>query len=137
MIYSLAKPLLFAVDPELAHEVSLELLQQFHRLLPDRRVDKPVRVMGLDFPNPVGLAAGLDKNADYLDGLSRLGFGFIEVGSVTLKPQPGNPQPRIFRLSRHHSLINRMGFNNKGVDYLFDQVGEDRRDYVLGNKRSQ
>ncbi len=132
MIYSLAKPLLFAVDPELAHEVSLELLQQFHRLLPDRRVDKPVRVMGLDFPNPVGLAAGLDKNADYLDGLARLGFGFIEVGSVTLKPQPGNPQPRIFRLSRHRSLINRMGFNNKGVDYLFDQIGEDRRDYVLG-----
>jgi dihydroorotate dehydrogenase len=88
--------------------------------------------MGLDFPNPVGLAAGLDKNADYLDGLSRLGFGFIEVGSVTPKPQPGNPQPRIFRLARQCSLINRMGFNNKGVDYLLDRVRDRQRDYLLG-----
>jgi dihydroorotate dehydrogenase len=88
--------------------------------------------MGLDFPNPVGLAAGLDKNADYLDGLSRLGFGFIEAGSVTPKPQPGNPQPRIFRLSRERSLINRMGFNNKGVDHLLERVADRPRDYVLG-----
>ena len=132
MLYSLVKPLLFAVDPELAHDISLEMLQQFHRLLPNKRIDKPVRVMGLDFPNPVGLAAGLDKNADYLGGLSRLGFGFIEVGSVTPKPQPGNPQPRIFRLSRHHSLINRMGFNNNGVDYLLQRVGDSKRDFVLG-----
>jgi len=132
MLYSLVKPLLFAIDPELAHDISLEMLQQFHRLIPNRRVDKPTRVMGIEFPNPVGLAAGLDKNADYLDGLSRLGFGFIEVGSVTPKPQPGNPQPRIFRLSRHQSLINRMGFNNKGVDYLLDQLGERQRDFVLG-----
>jgi dihydroorotate dehydrogenase len=92
MLYTLAKPLLFAVDPELAHDISLEMLQQFHRIIPNRRVDKPTSVMGLEFPNPVGLAAGLDKNADYLDGLARLGFGFIEVGSVTPKPQPGNPQ---------------------------------------------
>ena len=97
MLYSLLRPLLFSIDPELAHDISLGLLQRFHRLLPDRRIDKPVRVMGLDFPNPVGLAAGLDKNADYLDGLVKLGFGFIETGSVTPRPQPGNPKPRIFR----------------------------------------
>lgn len=132
MLYPLLKPLLFAVDPELAHDVGLEMLQQFHRLLPRRRIARPTRVMGLDFPNPVGLAAGLDKNADYLDGLSRLGFGFIEVGSVTPKPQPGNPQPRIFRLTRQRSLINRMGFNNKGVDYLLERVRDRQRDYVLG-----
>jgi dihydroorotate dehydrogenase len=132
MLYTLVKPLLFSVDPELAHDVSLEMLQQFHKLLPNRRVAKPVRVMGLDFPNPVGLAAGLDKNADYLEGLAKLGFGFIEVGSVTPKPQPGNPQPRIFRLPGHQSLINRMGFNNNGLDYLLEQVGTQSRDFVLG-----
>ena len=132
MLYSLVKPLLFAVEPELAHDISLEMLQQFHRLIPNRRIDKPTRVMGLDFPNPVGLAAGLDKNADYLDGLARLGFGFIETGSVTPKPQPGNPQPRIFRLTKQQSLINRMGFNNKGVDYLLERVRDKKRDFVLG-----
>jgi dihydroorotate dehydrogenase len=132
MLYTLAKPLLFAVDPELAHDISLEMLQQFHRMIPNRRVDKPTSVMGLEFPNPVGLAAGLDKNADYLDGLARLGFGFIEVGSVTPKPQPGNPQPRIFRLTSADSLINRMGFNNNGVDYLLERVVDKKRDFVLG-----
>ena len=132
MLYSLVKPILFSLDPELAHDISLEMLQQFHRVLPARRVDKPVRVMGLDFPNPVGLAAGLDKNGDYLDGLGKLGFGFIEVGSVTPLAQPGNPKPRIFRLSRQHSLINRMGFNNYGVDHLLDQLGNKTRDFVLG-----
>jgi len=132
MFYSLVKPLLFAVDPETAHDVSLKILQQFHGLIPQTRIDKPVRIMGLDFPNAVGLAAGLDKNADYLDGLSRLGFGFIEVGSVTPKAQPGNPQPRIFRLTQHQSLINRMGFNNKGVDYLLRRVDDTSRDFILG-----
>ena len=132
MLYSLVKPILFSVDPELAHDISLEMLQQFHRVLPARRVDKPTRVMGLDFPNPVGLAAGLDKNGDYLDGLGKLGFGFIEVGSVTPRAQPGNPKPRIFRLSRQQSLINRMGFNNYGVDHLLDQLGNKTRDFILG-----
>ncbi len=132
MLYSLVKPILFSLDPELAHDISLEMLQQFHRVLPDRRVKKPTRVMGLDFPNPVGLAAGLDKNGDYLDGLGKLGFGFIEVGSVTPVAQPGNPQPRIFRLSRQQSLINRMGFNNSGVDHLLEQVGGKARDFILG-----
>lgn len=131
MLYSLVKPLLFAVDPELAHDVSLEMLQQFHRLIPSRQIRKPVRVMGLEFPNPVGLAAGLDKNGDYLDGLGKLGFGFIELGSVTPRAQPGNASPRIFRLVRENSLINRMGFNNQGVDYLLRRVSG-QRNFVLG-----
>ena len=133
MLYSLIKPLLFALDPERAHDLSLGLLQQFHRLVPRRRFADPVRVMGLEFPNRVGLAAGLDKNGDYLDGLARLGFGFIEIGSITPRAQPGNPQPRIFRLARHESLINRLGFNNAGVEHLLQRVNQRRdRDYVLG-----
>jgi dihydroorotate dehydrogenase len=132
MFYSLLKPILFSVDAELAHEVSLEMLNQFRAFIPQTRVEKPLTVMGLDFPNPVGLAAGLDKNADYLPGLSKLGFGFIEVGTVTPKPQEGNPRPRLFRLPRHHSIINRMGFNNKGVDYLLHQIPRQPRPYILG-----
>ncbi len=132
MLYSLARPLLFALDPEQAHDISLDMLQLLHPLLPRSRVNKPVQLMGLEFPNSVGLAAGLDKNADYLDGLARLGFGFIEVGSVTPKPQPGNPMPRIFRLRRKQSLINRMGFNNDGVERLLHNVGSGTRDFVLG-----
>jgi dihydroorotate dehydrogenase len=132
MLYSLVKPLLFALDPELAHDISLRLLQQFHRVLPNQRIERPRRVMGLDFPNPVGLAAGLDKNGDYLDGLAKLGFGFIEIGSVTPRAQPGNPRPRIFRLPRHHSLINRMGFNNSGVDHMLTRVTGKQRNYPLG-----
>lgn len=132
MLYNLLKPVLFAVDAELAHEVSLEMLNQFSALVPQTRIDKPVRVMGLDFPNPIGLAAGLDKNADYLAGLSKFGFGFIEVGTVTPKPQDGNPKPRLFRLPRHQAIINRMGFNNKGVDYLLAQIPDKPRPYVLG-----
>ena len=132
MLYKLLKPLLFALDAEQAHDISLEMLQLFHPLIPRRRVENPVRVMGLDFPNRVGLAAGLDKNADYLDGLARLGFGFIEVGSVTPRAQPGNPTPRIFRLNRQRSLINRMGFNNGGVERLLQNIGDGPRDFVLG-----
>ncbi|MCP3689467.1 MAG: quinone-dependent dihydroorotate dehydrogenase [Gammaproteobacteria bacterium] len=132
MLYSLLKPILFAVDAELAHEVTLEMLNQFQALIPETRIVKPVKLMGLEFPNPVGLAAGLDKNADYLPGLSKLGPGFIEVGTVTPKPQHGNPKPRLFRLIRHQSIINRMGFNNKGVDYLLNQVPPQPRPYVLG-----
>jgi dihydroorotate dehydrogenase len=132
MIYSLLKPILFSVDAELAHEISLEMLNQFRALIPQTQVEKPLTVMGLDFSNPVGLAAGLDKNADYLPGLSKLGFGFIEVGTVTPKPQDGNPKPRLFRLPRHRSIINRMGFNNKGVDHLVKQVPAQPRPYILG-----
>ena len=132
MVYSLVKPILFALDAELAHDISLEMLQLFHPLLRRQQVVDPVTVMGLEFPNRVGLAAGLDKNADYLDGLGKLGFGFIEVGSVTPLPQPGNPQPRIFRLNRQQSLINRMGFNNNGVDQLLKNIGTGERNFVLG-----
>ncbi len=132
MLYSLLKPILFAVDAELAHEVSLEMLNQFRALVPQRKIENPVTVMGLEFPNPVGLAAGLDKNADFLPGLSKLGFGFIEVGTVTPKPQDGNPKPRLFRLLQHRSIINRMGFNNKGVEHLLQQLPPAPRAYRLG-----
>ncbi|MCP4491019.1 MAG: quinone-dependent dihydroorotate dehydrogenase [Gammaproteobacteria bacterium] len=132
MLYSLLKPILFAVDTELAHEITLEMLNQFKALIPKTHIKKPIKLMGLELPNPVGLAAGLDKNADYLPGLSKLGFGFIEVGTVTPKPQEGNPRPRLFRLIRHQSIINRMGFNNKGVDYLIRQIPPSPRPYVLG-----
>jgi len=132
MLYKLLKPILFSVDTELAHEISLELLNEFSALLPRTRVENSIQVMGIEFPNPVGLAAGLDKNADYLPGLSTLGFGFIEVGTVTPLAQDGNPKPRLFRLIRHRSLINRMGFNNKGVDHLVQQIPETPRPYVLG-----
>ncbi len=132
MFYSIIKPLLFAVDAELAHEISLEMLNQFQAILPRTQIHQPTRVMGLDFPNPIGLAAGLDKNADYLPGLSKLGFGFIEVGTVTPKPQEGNPKPRLFRVIRHQGIINRMGFNNKGVDYLLNQLPTTPHPYLLG-----
>lgn len=92
----------------------------------------PRQVMGLDFPNPVGLAAGLDKNGDYIDALAALGFGFIEVGTVTPRPQPGNPRPRLFRLPEARAIINRMGFNNHGVDYLLAKVRQARYRGVLG-----
>jgi len=123
----------FAQDAETAHETSLELLNTFRYLIPNTLHRKPVKVMGLDFPNPVGLAAGLDKNADYLPGLGRLGFGFIEVGTVTPRAQEGNPKPRLFRLTEHNSIINRMGFNNKGVSYLLNNIRQlPPHDYILG-----
>jgi len=132
MLYSLLKPILFSVDAELAHEVSLEMLNQFSSLIPRTRIEKPKQVMGIEFPNSVGLAAGLDKNAEYLPGLARVGFGFIEVGTVTPQAQDGNPRPRLFRLIRHRSIINRMGFNNKGVDHLLQQLPARPRPYILG-----
>ena len=132
MLYRLLKPLLFSVDPELAHEISLGLLNEFGALMPRTRIENPKRVMGIDFPNPVGLAAGLDKDGDYLPGLATLGFGFIELGTVTPLAQAGNPKPRLFRLIRKRSIINRMGFNNKGVDYLLQQLPDRPRPYVLG-----
>lgn len=133
LLYKLVRPLIFIQDAESAHDNSLELLNTFRYLIPHRQIQKPVDVMGLKFPNPVGLAAGLDKNADYLPALSRLGFGFIEVGTVTPRAQPGNPKPRLFRLTQHNSIINRMGFNNKGVDHLLQNIKQlGARNYVLG-----
>lgn len=133
MLYPLLKPFIFALDAETAHETSLDLLNSFRYLIPQQNTLKPVNVMGLDFPNPVGLAAGLDKNAEYLKGLSRLDFGFIEVGTVTPLAQAGNPKPRLFRLAEHRSIINRMGFNNKGVDYLLNNIqAMPDRNFILG-----
>jgi dihydroorotate dehydrogenase len=129
-LYSLIRPLVFTLDAETAHDTALELLNGLHRLLPRSVPGKPVEVMGLKFANPVGLAAGLDKNGDYLPGLSRLGFGFVEIGTVTPRAQPGNPKPRLFRLIKQRSIINRMGFNNKGVDHLLQNL----RNYQRGSQ---
>jgi len=137
MPYSLLRPLLFALDAETAHHLTLKALTTMQRIgLAGAPAPRPAacarRVMGVDFPNPVGLAAGLDKNGAYIDALAALGFGFIEVGTVTPRPQPGNPRPRLFRIREAEAVVNRMGFNNYGVDRLVDNVR--RADYrgVLG-----
>ncbi|MDP2903636.1 MAG: quinone-dependent dihydroorotate dehydrogenase [Methylovulum sp.] len=136
-LYPLLRPLLFSLDPETAHEVTLKLLNITHRSglaswVYPKIGDKPVNVMGLTFKNPVGLAAGMDKNGDYIDALAAIGFGFIEIGTVTPRPQPGNPKPRLFRLPEHNAIINRMGFNNSGIDHLLHQVAHTRYTGVLG-----
>jgi len=136
MFYKLAQKALFATDPERAHDIALQGLRLAHGLGATRWLCRhqglTVRCMGLEFPNPVGLAAGMDKNADYFEALGDLGFGFIEVGTVTPRPQPGNPRPRIFRLPQAQALINRLGFNNKGVDHLVRRVRDRRFKGVLG-----
>ncbi len=136
-MYSLLRPLLFSLSPETSHHVALDALRLAERLglsglLRGDVPSAPVRVMGIDFPNPVGLAAGLDKNGDYIDALAVLGFGFVEIGTVTPKPQPGNPQPRLFRLPEARAIINRMGFNNLGIDHLVERVQASRYRGVLG-----
>lgn len=132
MLYSLLKPLFFQLDPETAHELALKALKTLSPVLPSVNHVNPKKVMGLTFKNSLGLAAGLDKNADYIDALAQLGFGFIEVGTITPKAQEGNAKPRLFRLPEHESIINRMGFNNKGVDYLLRQVKERHSEVILG-----
>ncbi|AGP48676.1 dihydroorotate dehydrogenase [Psychrobacter sp. G] len=126
MSYALLRPFLFNMDPEHAHEMTLSLLDKAHKArvlgLVYGQSMQPTDCMGLQFSNPVGLAAGLDKNGDYIDALAELGFGFIEVGTVTPKPQAGNDRPRLFRLKQADAIINRMGFNNEGVDYLIENV---------------
>ncbi|APX93933.1 dihydroorotate dehydrogenase (quinone) [Halomonas sp. 1513] len=136
-MYSLARSLLFRLDPETAHGVALKGLDLANRVGLARRcggaqVADPLTLMGLRFPNRVGLAAGLDKNADHLDALGALGFGFVEVGTVTPKPQDGNPKPRMFRLPEAEAIINRMGFNNAGVDHLVARVQASRYQGVIG-----
>ncbi len=136
-MYSLARKFLFCLDPELSHEVSLDGLGAAERLrlislFSDSVAEQPVEVMGLRFPNPVGLAAGLDKNGDYFNALGVLGFGFVEIGTVTPKPQAGNPKPRLFRLAEQEAIINRMGFNNLGVAHLVERVKRRRYAGVLG-----
>ena len=135
-MYELLRSLLFRLPPEIAHDLSLGAIDLASSLnlagSLSRVPDDPVRLWNLEFPNPVGLAAGLDKSGDHFNGLGELGFGFIEVGTVTPKPQPGNPAPRVFRLPEYEAIINRMGFNNRGVDHLVTRVR--RRSYggVLG-----
>lgn len=131
--YPLLRPLLFSLEPERAHDLSLKGLDWAHRWLgplmpPAAPIASaaPIELAGLRFPNRVGLAAGLDKNAAHLDGLARFGFGFMEVGTVTPKPQPGNPQPRLFRLPKAEGLINRFGFNNLGLETFLANVAKSK-----------
>ena len=136
-LYPFARPFLFALDPEKAHEIALAGLDRAAKLglatiAAPRVPDEPVEVMGIAFRNRVGLAAGLDKNGAHIDGLATFGFGFIEIGTVTPRPQPGNPRPRMFRLAEKRALINRLGFNNEGVDTLLRNVERARYRGVLG-----
>lgn len=137
MLYTLARPFLFALDPEEAHVLALRLADRalsagLLRFAASPAEGTPVDAMGLHFPNPVGLAAGLDKNAAHVDALAQLGFGFIEVGTVTPRPQPGNPRPRMFRIPAARALINRLGFNNVGLDEFLRNVARIRWRGILG-----
>ncbi|GAB4392550.1 MAG: quinone-dependent dihydroorotate dehydrogenase [Gammaproteobacteria bacterium] len=129
---SIIRPLLFCLDPELAHDVALKGLRYAAPLLSKTPAGKATQVMGITFPNRVGLSAGLDKNGDYILALSKLGFGFIEVGTVVPLPQAGNPRPRLFRLTERHALINRMGFNSKGLEYCICRIEKLNRQIILG-----
>ena len=137
MLYRLIRTLLFKLDAEKAHHMALSAMKLAHvsglsSLLFKNKIHDPFEILGLQFTNRVGLAAGLDKNAEYIDALSNAGFGFIEVGTVTPKPQPGNEKPRLFRIVPAEGIINRMGFNNDGVDHLIEQVKKSSYKGVLG-----
>lgn len=132
MLYELIKPVLFSLDPERSHHLTFKLFKQFSCLIPTRHYDCPARCFNLDFPNPLGLAAGLDKNGTHLDLLAKLGFGFIEIGTVTPRPQPGNPKPRLFRLKEDEALINRFGFNSLGIDQLISNIQKSNYQGILG-----
>ncbi len=137
MLYSLARPFLFRMDPEVAHDLALASLKLIERtgiaaVVADAGPARSVKLMGLEFPNALGLAAGLDKNGEYIDALAAMGFGFIEIGTVTPRPQPGNPKPRMFRLPEAQALINRLGFNNHGVEHLVANVLRARFRGILG-----
>ena len=135
-LYGLARPLLFALDAEQIHELTIHGLSCVKGLPSIARgrqfAAKPVTVMGLEFPNRVGLSAGLDKNGIAVDGFAAMGFGFIEVGTITPRAQPGNPKPRMFRLTKQQAIINRMGFNNVGVDQLLVNLSKSRYKGILG-----
>ena len=146
-MYKLIRPILFSLDPERAHDLTMSSLGLAGnsglagRLMP-ARVEDPLELLGLQFPNRVGLSAGLDKNGTAIRGMASLGFGFLEVGTVTPKPQAGNPKPRMFRLVEQQAIINRMGFNNGGVNdasqsYLGNTPSEDiNQDITLGTIES-
>lgn len=136
-MYSILKKALFTLNPETSHDLSLDLLGASERLgllnlFSPKISSDPVSILGLTFDNPVGLAAGLDKNGDYYNALGQFGFGFVEIGTVTPRPQSGNAKPRMFRLEAEQGIINRMGFNNKGVDYLVERVKNRRYGGILG-----
>ena len=120
--YYLARPLLFRLDPEKAHDLTLGALARFPTIMPKGQGGQPVELLGLTFPNRLGLAAGLDKNGVAISAFDRSGLGFIEIGTVTPRPQPGNDRPRLYRLPEHQAIINRMGFNNDGIDALIERV---------------
>jgi dihydroorotate dehydrogenase len=135
MLYSLLRPLLFRLDPETTHRITLGAIKYAHefRLLHNRSVDcEHHNIMGLDFPNPIGLAAGLDKNGEYINALAAFGFGFIEIGTVTPRPQPGNLKPRLFRITQANAIINRLGFNNDGVDAVVQNIEKANYQGILG-----
>ncbi|MPX90167.1 quinone-dependent dihydroorotate dehydrogenase [Salinivibrio sp. VYel1] len=138
MLYRLARPAIFQLDPEKAHDLTINTLSRFHHtplrfLYSQQLPPRPVTVMGLNFNNPVGLAAGLDKNGECIEAFGAMGFGFVEVGTVTPRPQPGNDKPRLFRIKAAEGIINRMGFNNLGVDALVENVNRAKNfDGVLG-----
>jgi dihydroorotate dehydrogenase len=137
MLFKLLRSLLFLLPAELSHDLGLKGLKLLHalglsRLLAPTIDPAPLQLLGLEFANPVGLAAGLDKNADYLDALGALGFGFVEVGTVTPQPQPGNPQPRLFRLAPERAIVNRMGFNNKGLTHMLARLQQRRYKGIVG-----
>lgn len=136
-LYSLVKPFLFQLDAECAHDITLKSLKWAEKsgllhLYPNAPNTASRKVMGISFPNAVGLAAGLDKNGAVIDGMAKLGFGFIEIGTVTPRPQPGNPKPRLFRVREANGIINRFGFNNLGVDNLIKNVKAAQYKGVLG-----
>ena len=134
-MYALLRPLLFKLDAEQAHHFTLDGLARAYRLGLLQKVAHhtcPTTLMGLSLPNPIGLAAGLDKNGQYIDALAALGFGFIEVGTVTPKAQAGNPKPRLFRVPEHQAVINRMGFNNQGIDAMIQNIEKSRFNGILG-----
>jgi dihydroorotate dehydrogenase len=137
LLYPLARGALFRLDPEEAHALTMKSLNAMAatgttRLIAAAIKPDPRTVMGITFPNPVGLAAGADKNGECINGFGALGFGFIELGGVTPRPQPGNPKPRVFRLPRVRGIINRLGFNNYGVDFLVERIKEARHKGIIG-----
>jgi len=131
MLYSLARPFLFALDPETAHDLALRF-SGLAAAFAGKPPACPVRAMGLDFANPVGLAAGLDKHAEHVDALAALGFGFLELGGVTPRPQPGNPRPRLFRIPEARALVNRYGLNSVGIDVFLQNLNEHEKKGIVG-----
>jgi dihydroorotate dehydrogenase len=136
-VYGLARPFLFCLDAERAHDIGLTGIETAYRtglggLFASKPTPLPAHAFGIEFPNPVGLAAGLDKNGAHIDALAALGFGFIEIGTTTPRAQSGNPKPRMWRLPEHSAVINRLGFNNEGVDALMRNVERARFGGVLG-----